>query len=239
MMHAQNDAPAGSAPLPVAGTSDFAPARRMMVLGQITPNGVTDPLLIEAMGRLPREAFVPPAQQHRAYADAPVPLGEGRFMLQPMVLARMIQLLLPQPGERALVLGAGTGYGAALLARMGLEVTAVEADPRLAAVARTTLAAVLPHARPEVIQADPARGHAEGAPYRVMLIEGVAERLPVALTNQLGEGGRLALIRGGEGPVGKGILLRRAGAALGEQWVFETTATALVPEFAAARGFVF
>src|SRR4051794_3874588 len=110
---------------------DFSRARRFMVDGQLAPNGITDPLLLGAMGEIPRETFLPPAVRHRAYADDSVPLGGDRAMLSPMVLAKMIQLALPQPGERALVLGAGGGYGAAVLARMGLKVTAVESDPAL------------------------------------------------------------------------------------------------------------
>jgi protein-L-isoaspartate(D-aspartate) O-methyltransferase len=114
--------------------TDFAAARRMMVLGQLTPNQVSDPLLLQAMGEVPRELFVPPAARHRAYADEAVPLGSGRAMMTPMAIGRLLQSLQPQPGERALVLGAGTGYGAAILRGWDLEVTAIESDAALLAL---------------------------------------------------------------------------------------------------------
>ncbi|MCU0888269.1 MAG: protein-L-isoaspartate O-methyltransferase [Rubritepida sp.] len=221
-----------------AGGEDHAAQRRLMVLGQITPNGVNDPLLVAALREVPRETLVPPAYRPRAYADQPVPLGSGRVLLQPMVIARLIQLLLPQPGERALVLGAGPGYGALVLARMGLAVTAIESDPALCAVAARAFAAAPEGAQPVLRPGDPAAGEPTGAPWRVILVEGAAARLPESLTAQLGEGGRLAMIRATDSPVGRAVLLRKAGGALGEQWVFEAQAPVL-PGFAAEAGFRF
>lgn len=215
-------------------------ARRLMVLGQITPNGVTDPLLIEALGSLPREAFLPPALSVRAYADEHLPIAPGRVLLSPMVLARMIQLLMPQPGERALVLGAGVGYGAAVLARMGVCVTAIESDAGLADAARRGLAAAQLAQPPEWVEGNPASGLPGGAPWRLMLIEGAVGDLPVALTNQLGEGGRLATLRAPAegGPVARAVLIRRAGGALSERWAFETSSHPL-PDFTSPPGFSF
>lgn len=223
-----------------AGPGGHEAARRLMVLGQITPNGVTDPLLIEALGSIPREAFLPPAHAVRAYADEHLPIAPGRVLLSPMVLARMIQLLMPQPGERALVLGAGVGYGAAVLARMGVSVTAVESDPALTDAARRGFAAAQLSQPPEWVQGAPALGLPGGAPWRLMLIEGAVGELPLALTNQLGEGGRLAMLRAPAepGPVARAVLLRHAGGALSEHWAFETFAHPL-PDFAAAPRFVF
>lgn len=221
-----------------APAEDFAAQRRLMVLGQITPNGITDPLLIQAMGEIAREALVPAPLRPRAYADQTLPLGEGRVLLQPMVLAKLVQLLLPQPGERALVLGAGPGYGALVLARMGLVVTAVESDATLAATARRAFAAAPAAGRPALVEGDAGLGHPPGSPFRVILIEGGAARLPEAVAAQLAEGGRLAMIRSDGGPVGKGVVLRRAGGALGERWAFEAPAPVL-PGFAAAEGFRF
>lgn len=217
---------------------DFAAQRRLMVLGQVTPSGVTDPLLIAALREVPRETLVPAAMRPRAYADQAVPLGEGRVLLIPMVLARLVQLLLPQPGERALVLGAGPGYGALVLARMGLSVTAVESDPRLAATARAAFAAAPEGARPDLVIGDAGLGHPPGAPFRVILIEGGVARLPGPVLAQLAEGGRLAMLRAGAGPVARAVLLRRAGGAVGEHWAFETSAPVL-PDFAAEAGFRF
>jgi protein-L-isoaspartate(D-aspartate) O-methyltransferase len=210
----------------------------MMVDGQVTPMGVIDPLLLAAMRELPRERFVPPPLRHRAHADALLPLAPGRVLLPAMVQARMIQALAPQPGDRALVLGAGGGYAAALLARMGLMVTAVEQDDGLAGLARQALDAVLREGRPDVLVASPADGHAAGAPYRVILIEGAVPRVPPAILQQLAEGGRLAAIRAGQGPVARAVLIRRAGGAFGEVALFETQAPVL-PGFSAEDGFRF
>ena len=216
---------------------DFARARRFMRDGQLTPNGVTDPLLLQAMDEIPRENFVPEALRERAYADAQVPLTEGRAMLSPMVLARLLQMALPQPGERALVLAAGTGYGAAVLARMGLQVTAIESDPALVAAARHALDFSLTENRPVVQEGDPRLGAPAGAPFRLILIEGMVEAVPSALFSQLGEGGRLVTVRREGGPVGRGVLLRRAGGAVTEVAGLDAAAP-LLAEFAPAPGFV-
>jgi len=232
--------PATAAGLPATPAPDHAAARRMMVLGQVTPNGVIDPLLIEALRQVPREAFLPPALALRAYADAPLPIGPGRVLLAPMVLARLIQLLMPQPGERALVLGAGVGYGAAVLARMGVAVTAIESEPAFAEAARQGFAAAGLAEPPEWVAGPPAEGLPAGAPWRLMLIEGAVGELPRPLANQLGEGGRLAMLRAPEagGPVARAVLVRRAGGALSERWAFETGNHPL-PDLAAPPRFAF
>src|SRR5919202_5397107 len=107
---------------------DYADARKRMVDGQLRPNRVTDPRVLDAMRDLPREDFLPRAAQARAYADEDVPLPGGRALIQPMVIARLAQLAAVRPGDRALVVCAGTGYGAAVLARCDARVTAVESD---------------------------------------------------------------------------------------------------------------
>lgn len=217
---------------------DFSRARRFMLDGQLTPNGITDPLLLGAMGEVPREAFVPPAQRYRAYADEAVPLGGGRAMLAPMVLAKMIQLALPQPGERALVLAAGTGYGAAVLARMGLQVTAVESDASLAGASEQALDFGLHGNRPAMVTADPKAGLPAGAPFRIILIEGAVESVPPALASQLGEGGRLLVIRREPGQAGRILMLRKLGGGVTEV-PGPDAAAPLLPDFAPAPGFVF
>ncbi|MDB5413469.1 MAG: protein-L-isoaspartate O-methyltransferase [Rubritepida sp.] len=224
-----------SVPLP---TEDFTRSRRFMVDGQLTPNGVTDPLLLAAMGEIPREAFLPAPLRHRAYADEGVPLGNGRVMLAPMVLARMIQMALLQPGERALVLSAGTGYGAAVLAWMGLKVMAVESDAALADSARAAWDFALQGNRPAILTSDSKLGHPAGAPFRLILIEGAVESVPAALTSQLGEGGRLLVIRRVPGQAGRAIMLRRIGGAVSEVQGLDAVGP-LLPDFAPEPGFVF
>lgn len=217
---------------------DFSRARRFMVDGQLAPNGITDPLLLGAMGEIPREIFLPAALRHRAYADEAVPLGGGRAMLAPMVLAKMIQLALPQPGERALVLAAGAGYGAAVLARMGLNVTAVESESALAAPSEQAFGLGLHENRPVMVTADPKVGTPAGAPFRLILIEGAVEAVPAALTSQLGEGGRLLVIRREPGQAGRILMLRKLGGSLTEV-AGPDAAGPLLPDFAPVPGFVF
>src|SRR5499427_9292236 len=98
--------------------TDFVLARRNMVDGQLRPNRVTNAQLLAVIGDLPRERFLPAGLQSVAYADDDVPLGNGRFLMEPMVLARLLQTLQPRETDRALVVASGRGYGAALLARL-------------------------------------------------------------------------------------------------------------------------
>ena len=97
--------------------TDFALARRNMIDGQLRPNRVTNAPLLAVIGELPRERFLPDAMRSVAYADDDVALGDGRYLMEPMVLARLIQALQPRPEDRALVVASGRGYGAALMAR--------------------------------------------------------------------------------------------------------------------------
>ncbi|MBX9946488.1 MAG: protein-L-isoaspartate O-methyltransferase, partial [Reyranella sp.] len=172
--------------------TDFARARRNMVESQLRPNRVTNAALLAAMGELPRERFLPEALRAVAYADDDVPLGGGRYLMEPMVLARLIQTLQPGPEERALVIGAGRGYGAALLARLAKSVTALEIDPGLAAAA----AAITRDLGLDGIRQVTGRledGVADGAPYDVVLIEGAVRQLPQKILDQMAEGGRLTV----------------------------------------------
>src|SRR5215813_4270797 len=119
--------------------TDFSLARRNMVDGQLRPNRVTNAALLSAVSELPRERFVPDALHSIAYADDDVPLGNGRCLMEPMVLARLIQTLQPQPEDKALVVASGPGYGTALLARLVKSVVAVEGDAGLAGSAEQTI----------------------------------------------------------------------------------------------------
>jgi protein-L-isoaspartate(D-aspartate) O-methyltransferase len=112
---------------------DFAAARRAMIDCQLRPQAVTDPLVITAMAVVPREEFVPAEIRALAYIDRSLPLGNGRAMDPPVTVGRMLTELQARPGERVLVVGAETGYTAAVLAEMGLDVTALESDPALLA----------------------------------------------------------------------------------------------------------
>ncbi|HVY16811.1 MAG TPA: protein-L-isoaspartate O-methyltransferase [Rhodopila sp.] len=168
----------------------FADARKKMVDSQIRPNRVTDPRILSAMRRLPRERFLPPSVLAMAYVDDDVPLGNGRYLMEPMVLARMLQAAQPRENERTLVVGSGTGYGAAVLAACGCRVVALEDDPALLGIAN----AVLPTEAPSVtvVSGPLAAGWAANAPYDLILIEGAVPEIPAAVQQQLHrEEGRL------------------------------------------------
>ena len=217
---------------------DYADARKRMVDGQLRPNKVTDLRLLEAMRDLPREIFLPRAVQARAYTDEDIPLPGGRSMLEPMVLARLLQLAAVRPGDRALVVAAGTGYGAAVLARIGARVTALEADATLLAIARTALPACLPAGAVRFESGEPAQGFPGAAPYDVVLIEGEVPEVPAALAAQLAEGGRLVAVIGTGRRTGRAVLGQRLGGSFSTTAVFDC-ATAAIPAFARAVGFVF
>jgi protein-L-isoaspartate(D-aspartate) O-methyltransferase len=220
---------------------DFAEARRRMVDGQLRPNRVTDPPLLDALRRLPREAFLPPALRDRAYVDEDVPLpgGGGRVMMEPLILARLIQLAAPRPADRALVVCSGTGYGAALLATLGARVTALEDDAALAALAEAAIpAAGVPAGVIRMEIGTPREGFAAGAPYDVILVEGEIPAIPASLSAQLAEGGRLAAVLGRGIRLGQAVLGLRVGGAFSVTPAFDC-ATAALPAFVPAPGFVF
>jgi protein-L-isoaspartate(D-aspartate) O-methyltransferase len=217
---------------------DTETARNCMVDSQVRPNKVTDPRIIEAMRRIPRERFVPPQAAALAYADEDVPLGGGRYLMEPMVIARLVQAAAVRPGERALVVGAGTGYGATLLAALDAEVTALEDDPALLAMARAALAGSV-----TLVVGPLAAGWQAGAPYHLVLIEGAAEEIPPAITGQVQrDGGRIATVRAFPGGVSHAalgeVVAGPAGDAVAWQPLFDC-ATPVLPALRRAAGFVF
>jgi protein-L-isoaspartate(D-aspartate) O-methyltransferase len=185
----------------IAGPIDpFADPRNRMVDSQVRPNKVYDPRILAAMRAIPRERFLPPAMAPLAYADQDVPLGNGRVLLAPMLIARLVQLIAPAGGQRALVVAGGVGYGAALLAACGVRVIALEQDEALLAVAQSALAAVSPGVN--LVAGALAVGWPTEAPYDIVLIEGAVPAVPPAIAAQLRqEAGRLVtVIRGAAGP---------------------------------------
>ena len=208
---------------------DFAAARRTMIDNQLRPVGVTDPAVLAAMGSVARERFVPEAARPMAYGDRSVALGGGRFLVPPAVLGQLLTAMAPAPGERALVVGAGTGYSAAVLAAMGCEVVALECAPGLAAGAGG------PGVR--VVEGPLEAGYKAAAPYDLILIDGAVEQLPEAIIAQLADGGRLggALAEGG---IARLIVGRKVGGAFGHGSIGDS-ALAVLPGFSRPRGFRF
>jgi protein-L-isoaspartate(D-aspartate) O-methyltransferase len=215
----------------------FAAARNHMVDSQVRPNKVTDPRILAAMRALPRERFVPAGLASLAYADGDVPLGGGRVLMEPMVIARLVQLTAILAGERALVVGAGTGYGAALLAACGARVTSLEEVASLTAIARSTLAEFAPGV--SLVSGPLAAGWPPGAPYDVILIEGAVRDIPPAIGEQLHkETGRLVTVLIANGTGGQAVLAEATVAGLRTQPMFDC-ATAAIPSLMQAPGFVF
>lgn len=218
--------------------TDFALARRNMVDSQLRPNKVTSLSLLAAIGELPRERFLPDAVRSVAYADDDVPLGGGRYLMEPMVLARLIQTLQPKPDDRALVVAAGRGYGAALLARLVKSVTAVESDPGLAAAA----AQIAKDLSIEGIQWSGGaleQGGPGSAPYDIILIEGAVRQVPPAILGQMAEGGRLAtVVAGAPGAMGVAEIFVKEGGVASGRPLFEA-GTPLLPGFAPPPRFTF
>jgi protein-L-isoaspartate(D-aspartate) O-methyltransferase len=222
---------------PVPAPLNFEEARNCMVDSQVRPNRVTDLRILSAMRRIPRELFVPPRLAALAYIDEDVPLGRGRALMEPMVIARLVQLAALAAGERVLVVAAGTGYGAALMAGCGAQVTALEEDEELLAIARDALVVVAPSVT--LVSGPLAAGWPGGAPYDVILIEGAVRDIPEAIGSQLRPGpGRLVTVRTGHGSTGKGVLAEATPAGLRAQPVFDC-ATPLIPALLPAPGFVF
>jgi len=215
----------------------FAEARTRMVDSQIRPNKVTDPRIISAMRRLPRERFLPVKLAPLAYADEDVPLGEGRVMLAPVVIARLVQLAAVVAGERVLVVAAAAGYGAALLAACGARVTALEESASLQASARAVLAELAPSI--SVVTGPLAAGWAANGPYDVILIEGAVHEIPPAVGAQLHQQtGRLVTVCIGDSGLGQAVLAEGTPAGLRMQPMFDC-ATPALPSLLPAPGFVF
>ena len=168
--------------------TNFAAARHNMVESQVRPNGITDHRIIDAMAQVKREDFVPAERKTIAYLDEDVELKEGRFLIEPMAFARMIHLALIKPTDKVLVVGAGTGYGAKVIAMLAKSVVALESDWGLAALAREFLAGA---GNVEVVEGSLAAGHAAGAPYDVIIVEGRIGAVPESLFAQLANEGRI------------------------------------------------
>ena len=176
---------------------DFVEARRRMVEEQLRKRGIADTRVLAAMGAVPREAFVPRAEQSRAYADGALPLGHGQTVSQPLMVAMSVEALRLDGGETVLEVGAGSGYQAAVLSKLAKKVYAVEIIPELVAGAQTVLDE-LGIDNVELICGDGRKGWPAGAPYDAIVVAAAAEDVPEALVDQLREGGRLVIPVGGK-----------------------------------------
>jgi protein-L-isoaspartate(D-aspartate) O-methyltransferase len=221
--------------------TDFAAARHNMIESQVRPNGVTDRRIIAAMSDLPREHFVPDGRRAIAYLDgdvalAPADAGQGpRALIAAMPFARLLQHAAIRPSDKVLVVGAGTGYGAAVVAALAAHVVALECDPGLAAEARANLAGL---ANVKVVEGRLESGDSADGPFDVIVLEGRVGEVPQALIDQLADGGRLVAVVG-EAELAKACVFSRSGPAVASRAVFDA-AVAPLPGFRkVAPAFVF
>ncbi len=215
--------------------SDFSTRRVTMVDTQVRPSDVTKFPIIAAMLHVPREVFVPDAAREAAYAGQNLTLAPGRVVLEPRTLAKMLDALDIQPTDRVLVVGAGLGYGPALVAQMAGAVVALEEDAVLAQGASLRLGTLDKGGRVELTIGPLAKGAADRGPFDVILIEGGVETVPEALIRQLAEGGRIAAIfmTGALGVAKLGMM--QSGAV---SWRFAFNAAApVLPGFQVQRSF--
>jgi protein-L-isoaspartate(D-aspartate) O-methyltransferase len=215
----------------------FTEARNCMVDSQIRPNRVVDQRVLTAMRAVPRERFLPPNIQALAYVDEDVPLGSGRFLMEPMVFARLLQAANLRDGEHVLVVGAGTGYSAAVLTACGCRVTALDDDRDLLALAD----AALPRDAINVtLVAGPlAVGWPPHAPYDLILIEGAVPEVPSALAAQINqETGRILTAIYGAGRITQAVIGEATPFGLAISPLFDC-ATPPIPSLRKAPVFAF
>jgi protein-L-isoaspartate(D-aspartate) O-methyltransferase len=217
---------------------DFAALRQRMVDNQIRPSEVTDHDLIKAFLEVPREAFVEPAERPFAYSDRELrlPAASERRMIDPVQLARLIQALQVGSQASVMVVAAGTGYSAALLARLAGRVSAVEEDETLAALAEEKLR-VFGAANATVVRARLTEGWPAQAPYDAILVDGAVEFVPDALIRQLAPEALLAVIERDD-RISRAMLYERVGERATRWPLFEAWAP-LLPGFVKKREFVF
>jgi len=214
---------------------DFTRARNLMVDGQLRPSSVNDQRVLAAMRDLPRERFVPKHLAAMAYIDDNLKIAPGRFMLKPLVQARLIQLAAPVTGETALVVGAGSGYGAAVLAACGAHVIALEEDAALVDLGRAALAES--GAGVTLEAGSLADGWPARAPYDLVVIEGAVRAIPERLARQVAATGRLVTIIAPGAGGSYAVIAEPSAGGLAARPAFDATAPLLpalrpVPSFA-------
>mgnify|MGYP001241960901 CR=1 FL=1 len=218
--------------------TDFAILRTHMVDSQVRTSDVTDRRIQRAMLAVPRENFVPEALRTLAYMDEAIGLGGSaagpRFLMQPMVLAKLLELAQLTENDHVLDVGAGPGYGTALIARLARSVIGLESDTRLAGEARRLLAAE-GAGNATIAEGPLAEGWREGAPYEVVIFSGAIAEVPAGFIEQTRMGGRLLAVVG-EGVIGRATVFERIGNGWSRRVGFDAGIPAL-PGFAKTKGF--
>lgn len=216
------------------GQENFTQMRKAMVVSQLRTTDVSDPRVIAAMSQIAREDFVPAAQRSFAYADRGVQIGEGRALNPPLATGRLLNVAHATKGDNALLIGAATGYTAAVLAQLAGSVIAVEQDAKLAALAVKNLA---DYKNVQIENGNLTDGAPRSAPYSVIVIDGLVEEIPQTLIDQLAPDGRIVAAVMHEG-VSRLALGRTADGHVGYQYFADCGACPL-PGFEKAKSFKF
>ncbi|MDJ0945210.1 MAG: protein-L-isoaspartate O-methyltransferase [Kiloniellales bacterium] len=216
---------------------DFATARSNMVDSQLRTNKVTDARVLEAFAAVPRERFLPEARARVAYVDEDLEVAPGRYLMEPLVLARLLQAAQIEASDVVLDVGCTTGYSSAVLARLAGTVVALESDAALRDQANQTLQD-LGIDNAVVVAGELTEGYRKQAPYNVILLGGAVTEVPEAVLSQVAEGGRLVTVMAPQAHTGQAVLIRRSGGQSSRRVLFDA-AVRLLPGFARAPGFVF
>jgi protein-L-isoaspartate(D-aspartate) O-methyltransferase len=207
----------------------YSSQRKKMVARQIVARGVRNPAVIEAMKTVPRHCFVPEDQRHRAYRDGPLPIGHGQTISQPYVVAIMSEMLKVKPGQRVLEVGTGSGYQAAVLAAMGIEVFTIEIVAPLGEKATQTLKD-LGYDTVHTRIGDGYEGWPRQAPFDGIIVTAAPSRIPQPLKEQLAENGRMVIPVGPAHGIQQLCLLRKINGEMEQETIFDVRFVPMVDE---------